>query len=303
MSTRPIIRVANLDQLITVKDPVSGGLRDITIADLLTRSVPEATAAALPTSGSLVLVYDGTTREPRTLSAAVLLHLYGLTAGEVTASRAVVVDANKDVTGFRHLSALTLNAGESGAIGLVEIFPATAGQGKAQISCNDQAADTTVAMIFDQMGQPTNIVIPDPGVALADFVLSEGDQDVSGVKAFTNFQRRATEVTPTVNGTGTGLIPVGASYVTIQFADPDFQAALPAAEAGDKITIYADNACELISSVAGTKANGVLIGSTNELALTTGNLYHCEYVTSNTWIIRGVDGSGADLPALVPDAI
>ena len=49
------------------------------------------------------------------LSATETAVLDGVTAGTVTASKAVVVDANKDIGDFRNLDAVNIDAGASGS--------------------------------------------------------------------------------------------------------------------------------------------------------------------------------------------
>lgn len=108
--------------------------------------------------------------------------LDGLTAGTVTASKAVVVDANKDASAFRNVVVTNLDAGASATAGTVDIFPTTASKGKLAITCTDQTGNTTVTLTAGAMGQATAVTIPDPGAAAASVVLTEGTQTVNGAK-------------------------------------------------------------------------------------------------------------------------
>lgn len=54
---------------------------------------------------------------------------------------------------------------------------------------------------------------------------------------------------------------------------------------------------------AADKVNDVTVGATNEAALTAENLYDCQYVATNTWIVIGYTKLGAVQAALVPDAL
>jgi len=111
-------------------------------------------------------------------------------------------------------------------------------------------------------------------------------------------------VTATTDGTGTGLIPAGASFCTVTSDDANKQIALPVASVGDEIWIQVGaTGCELISSVAAHKVNNVVVGATNELALVATSSYRCKYVATNTWIVRGFTNQGADEAALTPDAL
>lgn len=111
-------------------------------------------------------------------------------------------------------------------------------------------------------------------------------------------------VTATTGGGTTGLIPAGASFVTVTSDNADKQISLPAASIGDVITILVGTTgCELISVTAADKVNEVTVGSTNELALTAEALYTCRYTKANYWIVTGITKLGAAQAALVPDAL
>ena len=98
--------------------------------------------------------------------------LGSVTAGTVAASKAVVVDANKDVGDFRNLDAVNIDAGTSGTAGSVDIFPATGSKGKFSLTCTDQTGDTTVTLNADAMGQGTTVHVADPGAAASYVVQS-----------------------------------------------------------------------------------------------------------------------------------
>lgn len=116
--------------------------------------------------------------------------LDGLTAGAVTASKALVVDANRDLgvaaaTAVRNMLVTNLDAGISGTAGTVDVFPTTASRGKLQITCTDQTGDTTVTLTAGAMAAARTITIPDPGAA-ADIVVTAGTQTVGGAKSFSS---------------------------------------------------------------------------------------------------------------------
>jgi len=111
-------------------------------------------------------------------------------------------------------------------------------------------------------------------------------------------------VTATTGGGTTGLIPAGASFVTVTSDNADKQISLPAGTVGDEIEILVGTtACELISAVTADKINEVQVGATNELALTAEALYRCKYTKSGFWIVTGTTKLGAAIAALVPDAL
>lgn len=116
--------------------------------------------------------------------------------------------------------------------------------------------------------------------------------------------RDSVSVTATVGGGTTGLIPAGSSLVVVTSDNADKQISLPAASVGDEISILVGaTGCELISAVAAHKVNDVVVGATNEAALTATNLYVCKYVATNTWVVVGYTKLGAVEAALVPDAL
>ena len=117
------------------------------------------------------------------------------------------------------------------------------------------------------------------------------------------YPARPVAVTATTGGGTTGLIPAGASYVTVTSDNADKQISLPAGYVGQVLRILVGTtACELISAVAADKVNEVTVGATNELALTAEALYTCVYTKSGFWIVTGLTKLGAAQAALVPDA-
>ena len=112
-----------------------------------------------------------------TVAAAELELIDGLTAGTVTASKAVTVTSDKDCGDFRNLDCTNLDAGASGTAGTVDVFPATASKGKLIISCENQDGNTTVTLKPAAMGQAAVISIPDPGAATANVVLTDQAND------------------------------------------------------------------------------------------------------------------------------
>lgn len=117
-------------------------------------------------------------------------------------------------------------------------------------------------------------------------------------------QVRGQAVTATVGGGTTGLIPAGASFVSVTSDNADKQISLPAATVGDEIQIKVGaTGCELISAVAAHKVNDVVVGATNEAALVADALYTARYVATNLWIVTGETKLGARIAAIVPDAL
>lgn len=111
------------------------------------------------------------------------LEYLDVTPGTVTASKAAVVDANKDAGDFRNLDAVNIDAGASGAAGTVDVFPATAARGKVSIAAADSTGDTTTTITNASQAGARTYTIPDAG-ASASFAMTEGAQTINGVKTF-----------------------------------------------------------------------------------------------------------------------
>jgi len=112
-----------------------------------------------------------------TAAAAELNTLDITAAGAIEASKAVVVDSNKDIGDFRNLDCVNLDAGKSGTAGTVDVFASTASKGKFVLSCTDQDGDTAVTLKPAAMGQATVVSIPDPGAATANVLLTDAAND------------------------------------------------------------------------------------------------------------------------------
>jgi len=88
------------------------------------------------------------------------------TAGTVTASKPVIVDANKDIATFRNLTGTTLTgtgvtAGASGTAGTVTVYPTTASKGSLTIPQSDNTGNTVNAINVAAQAAARNISIPD----------------------------------------------------------------------------------------------------------------------------------------------
>ena len=72
------------------------------------------------------------------------------------------------------ISGGNIQAGLSGTAGYVASFPSTAATGSLRFQAASNAGNTVTAITNASFGQATTITIPDPGVATATFVLSDG---------------------------------------------------------------------------------------------------------------------------------
>jgi hypothetical protein len=118
-----------------------------------------------------------------TVSVAEAQVLDGVTAGTVTASKALVVDSNKDITALRNLTLTNVDAGASGTAGSVDIFPTTASKGKTSITATANTGDTTTTITNAAQTTTATMTIPDTNGS-AEFVMTAAAQTVTGVKQF-----------------------------------------------------------------------------------------------------------------------
>jgi hypothetical protein len=110
------------------------------------------------------------------------------------------------------------------------------------------------------------------------------------------------ETAATVIGAAS-VISRGAPLVVVTSDNADKVIHLPKGRIGDIIRILVGTTgCELRCLTAADKINDVTSGATNEAALTAENLYTCEYVAANKWVVVGWTKLGAIQAALVPDA-
>lgn len=173
--------------------------------------------------------------------------LNGVTAGTVAASKAAVVDANKDVGDFRNVDVVNLDAGASGTAGTVDVFPGTAAKGKVAITAADSAGDTTTTITNASQAGARIYTIPDAG-ASASFAMTEGAQTLNGVQTYTSprVADHNTGITAFATGgqaSATALTGEWNNVTTCATAADSVK--LPAAVAGQVITVKNSGATSL----------------------------------------------------------
>jgi len=148
-----------------------------TTVSLVVDEMAAARAVHLPDPGATSYLMQSTAQI--TLAEADVLD--DAVAGTVVASKAVVVSSDKDAGDFRNLNCQNLDAGASGSVGSVDIFPSTESKGKVSLTCADQAGDTTVSIVVAEMAAARTINLPDPGAtsylmqSTAQITLAEAD--------------------------------------------------------------------------------------------------------------------------------
>lgn len=120
------------------------------------------------------------------LSTTELTALDGVTAGTVTASKAVVVDSNKDASAFRNVTVTNLDAGASGTAGSVDIFPTTASKGKVAITATANTGDTTTAITVGAQAAARTYGVPDWSTSAS----ADTECSLAGIKVVANTTNR-----------------------------------------------------------------------------------------------------------------
>ena len=162
---------------------------------------------------ALYNILNGIVDNLEELSDAEIAYLDGITAGTVTASKALVVDSNKDLSALRNLTLTNLDAGASGTAGTVDIFPATAAKGKTSITSADNTGDTTTTITVAAQAGAVTYTVPDAGTS-ASFVMTAGAQTIAGAKSYTGRQTTTDGV-----ASGTARVVGGRAYANVAAAD------------------------------------------------------------------------------------
>ena len=161
-------------------------------------------------------------------AAGVPSQLVGVTAGTITASKAVVVDSNKDASAFRNVTLTNLDAGASGTAGTVDVFPTTAAKGKLAISCTDQTGDTTVSLVAGAMAGATTVTLRDPGAAASILTTTDGTAAATAATAV--------EITRACD-MSTRIVDATASTLAVTEADHDGKVIVLDLAAGIAVTL------------------------------------------------------------------
>jgi hypothetical protein len=196
-----------------------------------------------------------------TVSVAEALVLDGVTGGTVTASKAVVVDSNKDASAFRTVVVTNLDAGASGTAGTVDVFPTTAAKGKLAITATANTGDTTNTLTNAAQSAAATWTVPDTNGA-ASFVMTAAAQTIAGAKTFSTMP-----IIPVATVAATGTVQGDAAAITTGFtlvtgADDAKGVLLPAAAAGLVCIIkVADGADLKVWPATGDAINAIAVNS------------------------------------------
>lgn len=139
-------------------------------------------------------------------------------AGASTASF-VLTSGTAATLAVTTLTVTTVNARASGTAGTLNVFPATAANGKMIIAAVDAGGAYNTTISNSAMGQSSVVSIPDPGAATSKFVLQDGTNTAVSVA---NLKYGATPVPQVDPGSCTISGAAGAANVctvTIQLKD------------------------------------------------------------------------------------
>lgn len=213
------------------------------------------------------------------------------------------------------ISGGNIQAGLSGTAGYLATFPATAAKGSLKLMAANNAGNTITTITNASFGQATVLTIPDPGVAAATFVLSDGgtqhitsgnfEVDQGNLIAGSSGHAGTLISYPATAANGTFIFAAvnagGAFNTTISNSAMGQASVISIPDPGVATTnfILADNA------TTQTINTGSLILTAGNLSLTAGNLTagssgHAGTVTSypgtaanGSLILAGVNAGGA----------
>jgi hypothetical protein len=212
--------------------------------------------------------------------------LDGVTAGIVTANKAIIADASKDIAQFRNLKADNIIAGAAGRVGAVDVYAAGASSGKFQLSHAGNTGDTTTNLTNDAHGQTTVTHLGDPGASVS-YVLQTSESSAATCTV------TSAEIN-TLDGVQTAIaLPVNGVQATLSNE--------PAVDGNDKLTYTA---------VSYTKATGEAVtvthlgGVSQTLAVTVaGSAITIQLATDGGSVVTSTAANVKTAYDLVPAAV
>lgn len=179
----------------TVTDKIVGVCELTASANGLTRYAPMGTQSAV-TSGEAITVGDlltsGTGGKAFVLdtddASSQRVAAMALTAASGADESVTVILMPGMVEQHNTIAALVttdVDAGASGTAGSVDIFPATAANGKTTITATNNGAAYNLNITNAALGQTVALTIPDPGASTASVVLNKGTNTISSTDTHT----------------------------------------------------------------------------------------------------------------------
>lgn len=216
---------------------------------------------------------------PSSLTIQDNTQISGISAGTLSASKALVVGSNSEINVLR-IDAL--DSGISGTAGSIDIFPGTASKGKIALTAADNSGDTTTTIVNASQAGTRTYTIPD-ALASAQFLLGIG----------------LLARTATSDGLSTGTI---ADAGFIQIVDVTSSSAnniivLPSPVVGTIVVLaVGSNGFELRSDTTASVAISGGTGSSGESAIPADSMALLFCVTTTKWL--GFDITATTLAAV-----
>lgn len=254
-------------------------------------------------------------------------YLSGVTAGTVTASKAVVVDANKDIATFRDVStrdvlcrnidsvsaaAMTVGAsvatslvlgaadittrvnnilevGNDADAGSLRIYPATTASGMFAITCSDQDGDTNGTLNLMAQSAARTINLPDPGAtAYVAYLAAEADKSL--------INATPTEINKFCDESAKAVVDVTGSTLSATQATHAFKTVTLSRAAGVTVTLPeatgTGDVYKFVTAVAVTSNQNKIItaDTTNADICGSAIIHDDDGATANTYLAEQSDG-------------
>lgn len=162
----------------------------------------------------------------------------------------------------------------------------------------DLKTSTANALTFDDGGTTVLGISTDTnGVAVT------GVFSASGAATFTaGSQNSAVARTATADGSGTGTIAAGTSFVSVTSGNADHIVVLPTPVVGNSIVLHVGaNGYELRTNDPTSVSLNNVSGSAKELAVAANVVIRCTCVSSTAWIAEQISNVGAPTGGGTPD--
>lgn len=128
--------------------------------------------------------------------------------------------------------------------------------------------------------------------------------NVSGLLTNSTPASSSAGIVATSTGLGTGIIPAGEEWVTIESGNSAYIVTLPDSSPGASICGWIGaNGCEVRTpALSGDTINDVDSDGSNQAALPATTYFEFRRVTATGWLLRAWDQLGAPITAIIPDA-
>lgn len=252
------------------------------ITTIVNASMGQATTLTIPDPGASTAVIP-------VADSGNGLALKGVTAGTVTASKAVVVNSGKDASSFRNLTCENLNAGSDAVVGTVQIFPTTTASGIFSLGCSNQATNVASYLNLASQAGARTYTLVDAGVS-ANVSLSK--QQTFLTAAGTAYAPSASTEAVMSSGTYTAA---GNTIVAGDYIDYQAVVFVGAINATDTFTVRVR-----MGGIGGTVVGSAVLGVTtqaNDYVVLRGRINVRSIVTTTTTMTANYTRGGLEATA------